>query len=148
VEEQLDEDAKVAAELKMIIKEVDFIGFIEKEKGNVMVVEGKPVEDEKEILKLLKSCKLIELSKKDVKDNYDFYIIDEGQFHWPKKKSSKKEKTWDNLLLKFYFPHDNTSYFIKPKQLMKFISKYQAIVLVSFIGPNIEKFGRNQKMNL
>jgi hypothetical protein len=103
----------------------------------MMVVEGKPVEDEKEILKLLKSCNLIELSKKDVKDNYDFYIIDEGQFHWPKKKSSKKEKTWDNLLLKFYFPHDNTSYFIKPKQLMKFISKYQAIVLVSFIGPNI-----------
>ena len=52
------------------------------------MVEDSLVDDDKRIKKLLTSNKEIELSKKDVKPCYEFYIIDEGehgQFYWGKK---------------------------------------------------------------
>jgi hypothetical protein len=51
--------------------------------------------------------------------------------------------------MKFYFPHDNTVYFIKPVDLLAHINKYQAIVLVSYIEDRRKKMlEENIKMSL
>ena len=60
------------------------------------------LEDEQEIQKLLKADKIIKLSVDDKFPNYEVWVIREGDgiFYW-----KPNVVDWDNMALKFYFPH-------------------------------------------